>query len=358
MIEKILIENFRGFTHWECAALAPITLVGGRNNSGKSSFLEAIAVNANVSCFDLAVNLNEMRGIKLRKFKDVLALFNQGDMTQPFRISTWLDGSERRIVEATYKEPEIITYRPPKEAIPGREFLERLENLQHVEFHVRIENDRASELNIDDRLYFLQDGEHHFAFTRLPRADIRELGRYVSPRAMANVVALMEPLFREKRMNEITQVLHDVDERIVGVEMFDGRVWANDSTSKNMLPIQALGDGMMKIVTYIAIVLTSTKGAVVCVDEIENGLHHSVMLPMWRVLVRVAVSRGVQLIITSHNIEMMQQISRDKEVSGLLGKDCVFAYKKLVRFDDGSLVVKHYDFEQFAYAVQNSLEVR
>lgn len=358
MIEKILIENFRGFSRLECSALAPITLVGGRNNSGKSSFLEAIAINSNVICFDLAIRLNEVRGIKLRKFQDVQSLYNEGDTTRPIRISTWLDGSERRSVEATCKEPDVITYQPPKDTIPGKEFMERLENLCHVEYHVAVVSDKDPGRNIDETLYFLQDGDNHFAFTRLTRSDVRELGQYVSPRSMANIAALMEPLFREKRKKEIDEALHSVDERIVGVEMFDGRVWVNDATSKNMLPIQVLGDGMMKIVTYLSIVLTSAKGAVVCLDEIENGLHYSAMLPMWRAVVRAAVARGVQLVVTSHNIEMMQQISRDEEVADVLAKQGVFAYKKLVRFDDGSLAVKNYDFDQFAYAVQNSLEVR
>ncbi len=358
MIEKILIENFRGFSRLECPALAPITLVGGRNNSGKSSFLEAIAINSNIACFDMAINLNEVRGIKLRKFKDVQSLYNQGDMAKPIRIFTWLDGNERRGIEATCKEPDVITYQPPKDIIPDKEFMERLENLCHVEYHVTVVNDKDPGRNIDDTLYFLQDGGNHFAFTRLSRSDVRELGQYVSPRSMANISALMEPLFREKRKKEIDEALHAVDERIVSVEMFDGRVWVNDSTSKNMLPIQVLGDGMIKIVTYLSIVLTSAKGAVVCLDEIENGLHYSAMLPMWRAVVRGAVERGVQLVVTSHNIELMQQISRDEEVAGVLAKQGVFAYKKIVRFDDGSLSVKHYDFDQFAYAVQNSVEVR
>ena len=115
---------------------------------------------------------------------------------------------------------------------------------------------------------------------------------------------------------------------------------------------------MMKIVTYLSIVLTSARGAVVCLDEIENGLHYSAMLPMWRAVVRAAITRGVQLVVTSHNIEMMQKISRDENVAGVLANQGVFAYKKFVRFDDGSFTVKHYDFDQFAYAVQNSLEVR
>ena len=235
MIEKILIENFRGFSRLECSALAPITLIGGRNNSGKSSFLEAIAINSNVVCFDLAIKLNEVRGIQLRKFQDVQSLYNNGDTSKPFCISTWLDGNERMCVEATYTEPEVITYQPPKDTIPDKEFMERLENLCHIEYHVSIFNDKDPGRNVDEKLYFLQDGDSRFAFTRLPRSDVRELGRYVSPRSMANISALMEPLFREKRKNEIDEALHAVDERIVGVEMFDGRIWVNDATSKNML---------------------------------------------------------------------------------------------------------------------------
>lgn len=41
MINSITLENFRGFKSFQ-TDLKPITLFGGKNNSGKTSILEAV----------------------------------------------------------------------------------------------------------------------------------------------------------------------------------------------------------------------------------------------------------------------------------------------------------------------------
>ena len=40
MIERIVLENFRGIKRLELIDLKPITLISGKNNAGKSSVLE------------------------------------------------------------------------------------------------------------------------------------------------------------------------------------------------------------------------------------------------------------------------------------------------------------------------------
>ena len=45
MIKALKIQNFRCFQYLLVKNLAPITLFGGRNNSGKSAILEAVFLN-------------------------------------------------------------------------------------------------------------------------------------------------------------------------------------------------------------------------------------------------------------------------------------------------------------------------
>lgn len=42
MIESLRLEKFRGFSSLAIDSFSPITLIGGRNNSGKTAILEAI----------------------------------------------------------------------------------------------------------------------------------------------------------------------------------------------------------------------------------------------------------------------------------------------------------------------------
>ena len=42
MITRLVIEGFKGFEHLEIPRLSRVTLLGGRNNVGKTSILEAL----------------------------------------------------------------------------------------------------------------------------------------------------------------------------------------------------------------------------------------------------------------------------------------------------------------------------
>jgi predicted ATPase len=48
----------------------------------------------------------------------------------------------------------------------------------------------------------------------------------------------------------------------------------------------------------------------VAVDEFENGLHHSVLEPVWTWLARVSASRNVQVFATTHSEECVQAACR------------------------------------------------
>ena len=63
MIKKIVINKFRCFDYFEIDNLAPITIIGGRNNSGKSALLEAILVTITIKYPSVFWHLMGLRNI-------------------------------------------------------------------------------------------------------------------------------------------------------------------------------------------------------------------------------------------------------------------------------------------------------
>ena len=47
-----------------------------------------------------------------------------------------------------------------------------------------------------------------------------------------------------------------------------------------------------------------------CVDEIDNGLHNSVLLDFWRAVADFVDKFNVQLIATTHHLEMLETLNR------------------------------------------------
>ena len=61
MLKRLQIRNFRGFNALEIDQLSGINLIAGKNNSGKTSLLEAIFLLAGGGNAQMAVNDNVIR---------------------------------------------------------------------------------------------------------------------------------------------------------------------------------------------------------------------------------------------------------------------------------------------------------
>ena len=61
MVNKLIIENFRGFQHIDMNDLTRVALVSGRNNIGKSSLLESLFLMMDHAAADSFGKLSSFR---------------------------------------------------------------------------------------------------------------------------------------------------------------------------------------------------------------------------------------------------------------------------------------------------------
>ena len=66
------------------------------------------------------------------------------------------------------------------------------------------------------------------------------------------------------------------------------------------VPLKSLGDGAMRIAGHILSVARPNTPLAVA-DEIENGIHHSIMVKFWRVMIDIAGRNNTQLVATTHS---------------------------------------------------------
>jgi len=86
------------------------------------------------------------------------------------------------------------------------------------------------------------------------------------------------------------------------------------------------------------------------VDELENGLHHSVLPRVWLVLNEAAKQFNTQIFATTHSFECVRAAH-----NSLAGED--FRLHRLEESDDGNRCIT-YDPETIAAALEFNLEVR
>ena len=101
--------------------------------------------------------------------------------------------------------------------------------------------------------------------------------------------------------------------RLIHPELEDVEVLVNErgtylsglATSGKRYPIQAFGGGMVRLLRLYLSVFTS-QNSVVLIDEIENGLHYTVLHDMWRKVRSWSERWNVQIFATTHSRECIQ----------------------------------------------------
>ena len=84
----------------------------------------------------------------------------------------------------------------------------------------------------------------------------------------------------------------------------------------NFMPINLLGDGMIRILKLISAIVPTAKGIFI-VDEIGNGLHVSAIKDMWRMILDQSKKLNTQIFATTHSkdvVEVLQEMMAKKEI--------------------------------------------
>ena len=80
------------------------------------------------------------------------------------------------------------------------------------------------------------------------------------------------------------------------------------------VPLGSLGEGASRLLA-LALYFASTRGGFLMVEDIESGIHHSVIPKLWRFLVVNARALGVQLFISTHSkdvLDALAELHRDE----------------------------------------------
>lgn len=118
------------------------------------------------------------------------------------------------------------------------------------------------------------------------------------------------------------------------------------------VPLKSLGDGAVRIVGYLAAVSRANR-SLVLVDEIENGIHHTIQPLFWETLINAAARYDSQIVATTHSWDCVEAFARAAAEKD--SADC-----SLIRLDDvdSELLVAHYDEENLLNAAESKIEVR
>ena len=302
MLEKLKIQNFRGFRDLDVDRLGRINIFAGRNNTGKSTLLEAIFLLGGAGDPKMALNSHIVRMKPgATPPKPVWAtlwtpLFSELDTDAAITLSgrTSSEG-DMQLTMALKRSVSTKASRSGDDGILRKEYSgDQALEFTYLDSRVaRIESEarETAEGVVFDRK------ETHVAFqgsiVQPGRDDLKtdavELGR-LRKRKLGHL--LLEPL-----QQVYCKVRAIEDNASSGTPMI-----LVDIGLPELVPLSVMGAGMTHLVR-ILLAAASAQDGVVLIDEIENGLHHSILADVWRVIGEAARRFNVQVFATTHSFE-------------------------------------------------------
>ena len=364
MFESIQVRNFRVLKDLRIGPLGRINLIGGLNNSGKTSLLEAIFLLAGAGDPQLAVNSNVMRGFGPggieKSLEEMLPAISEawkeffyelnpstpievgGNHSKFGKLALTISAEQAETREIALARPgeSPVTYVPYRPALTFR--YSGPENRQ-TEGNIRMTGEGInSKQPAQGDLLGSTDRDIPFSITILKS----QSGN------IQNEAVILGKLRKQKRSDLLLEALRVVEPNLQSVEDSSASgtpmIWG-DVGLPELIPLPVMGEGMTCIARLV-LYISDTPNGVLLVDEIENGLHHTVLPKVWEVVDVAAKQFNTQVFATTHSAECIRAAHESLDPED-------FRYHRLKVLESGNRSVT-YEPEAITAAVKHGFEVR
>jgi hypothetical protein len=275
MLTKIHIQNFRSFRDVEVGPFKRVNLIAGLNNAGKTGLLEAIFLGVQSD--------QPVRGAK--RPSDLPNLFRvfsaQADLNQDFWPWLFRDRNVSKPIEIAVADDAgwglkffLGVDRLKQSSGPAATLSFILGNYPGLQW-------RPSVGMLTVAVFASHPSD--------PVQDAIDYNRVVLKKAKKTVEGLMR----------------QVDPRLQTIEALQTGsrplIYADIGLAE-MIPVSHLGEGFCRLLDIYSEILAG-EAKVLLIDEVENGLHHSVMPIVWKGLMAAAEELDVQIFATTHSAE-------------------------------------------------------
>jgi len=323
MYRDITVAGFRCFERFALRGLVPVNLLVGSNNSGKTSLLEAIGLMTSGGDWRFLSNI----------------LTRRGELA-------WQESSRsgvRRPVQTPRVKHLFWGHDPLGSAIviEGSSQSGRHESLR---LSVEVQDQRQLFDSAEERLFFkvawrngepqhyevpvLESGELDPDWRRSRSTLLLEDVSFVTTAALgqSEVARLASSIQLTAEEGQALEALRIVEPKAEAFRPLPPQSPFGDYHSREGIivrlegaaqpvPIGSLGDGAWRILG-LALSLAGASGKVLLVDEIDTGLHYSVMVDMWRMMLASAQRLNVQVFATTHSRDCIEALATLAEELG------------------------------------------
>ncbi|MDD5372940.1 MAG: AAA family ATPase [Sulfurimonas sp.] len=335
LLTEIEIKDFKCFKDFKADGFKRVNLIGGKNNVGKTAFMEA--------CFLIANSYNMLKSQKTPIDREIVY----------FEIIKLL-----LIIEQN-RSPKDFLLEWLKEEFNFKDYTFDIEI--NKQFHLYCKDNFLSPDEFQKQNYWnhgsvdISNFRSNTYYNKIYKKNHQPLlNDYTFISSQNNMNEAIRDMVDELKLIGKYDYINGLMKDIFNIEKIDiikNRVMLQQSG--RFLELSNFGDGL-KSFFYIIIVLLTHKEKIVFIDEIENGIHYSLLDDLWEIVLKTSKEQNVQVFAITHSKECIESYARvakkleDKEI----------CYIKMSRLKDGSIKAGVRDYDMLQDSIDDDHEVR
>ena len=354
MLPSLSVKNYRNLKELSIESLGRINLIAGKNNTGKSSLLEAVYLYANKGNLDSIFSILEQRGeyidntekFQNEQIKVLSSLFysrsysleNKIEIKSKDSLSLKFVSQKAELIKMTIEGEPVIDYQLALEI--------NMHNFSRFFPFTKNLYTYTMEFETSDLFDFIKlaSDPNQFIHTNQIDRDINS--------TLFDGIALTD---KEHYVIEALQIIEPKTERIAFVNKGGKERTAviKLSDSKEIIPLGSMGDGINRLLTVILALVNCSDGYLF-IDEFENGLHYTVQEQLWDIIFKLSSELNIQVFATTHSNDCISAFSK------ILNKEEYKSLGKYIRLDCIDGVIKEVSFspEELNIADEQQIEIR
>lgn len=288
---EFCVENFKRFKKLAVRDIGQFNLILGDNNAGKTSLLEALLFNPDLTTFSDHL-------LAVLRHKNVGGDYKEG------HFSFFMNRDEVLESADMYRDPRWKFELQTRDSSQKNSIKNFVLGLNH-----------AGALYYDDSCS--EDSLLVNSVTKKERANAHLLplipfsvsyGMDLSD--MYSKYYVRDRPAKRRLLQALSTFIPDIEEIEVDTAITDYPVLViARNNQRSSIPLVSYGDGTIKLFR-ILMYLLCFRGNRLMIDEIDTGVHHSHKKDFWRIILQVALENEVQLFMTTHDKECLHYFNK------------------------------------------------
>ncbi len=363
------INNFRGISKLKIENFRSVNLLVGKNNSCKTTVLEALFLLTGSSNAELPLRVNSYRGLKVVDSNIWRTYFRNLDIKQKIELKCMLRNPlEKRILLIKPRIRSVISVDNLEfeDAFSGESSQDYIDDRRYIN-GLSIEftySDKAT-LSPSDR----KKGKKPIkvlteVYGTLKGIELKAPQNYIEKRRgiyithdtlHGNIRERFNNIQVRKELDRIIKILQSIEPNLKDLALGSGNVVLCDVGLDRMVPINILGDGMNRLLSII-LALADTQDGVIFIDEVDTGFHYSTLGRLWKVIFESSKEFNVQVIASTHSLDCVKTLSNTHKENKL--DENALQLFRIVRSEDDKFTTVTYTSLELKEFIEKEWEIR